>query len=192
MYKFLLKYFYSWYILPLLILHECIHVLIGTLTGLKLTKFKIYKSTVIPVYNGFISFKFERYSWKWFVSLHSPILIFLLPLILSIFYPLFLYFILYLLTTIIIYKNKAICLFFQSSGDIQYKNNIKYLTYLYENTSSDVFYFHYNKNEIEPLVLKFNLLRINEYFFLLDKNKNKNNLYKIKTKIENVYKKYIH
>ena len=162
MYKLLLKYFYSWYTLPMVYLHELCHALMAIITGIGINKIKIYKNKDQLIYNGYVSFKYNKSSWKWNLVAYAPLLL-VIPIFLM-FNPIFFYIGLYILTTIIYYDKHFIWLVFPSEIDICYKKNIEYHTYIVESTSEDLFNEFSDKNELYKLIEEYHLLNKIEFF----------------------------
>ncbi|NPV12980.1 MAG: hypothetical protein HPY57_14535 [Ignavibacteria bacterium] len=179
MYNFLLKYFYSWYILPIVLLHEGCHILAGYFLGFKILDKKLYKQTNPPIFNSYVSFKFRKYDWKWNVVLYSPILL-TLPIIFFFLHPILMYIGIYFLSTIMYFDKRFICIFLPSKPDMIYKRKIEYYSYLVENSSENEFNYFFKRNKLNELVLNKHLLNENEFFFQKKLNNNKNKTYKCK------------
>lgn len=97
--KFLLKYFYSWYTIPIIILHDLTHYIMSLLLGVKLINFKFYK-TKYHIYNIILNFDFIGVHRNKVQLIAYSQLILLLPFILMFFYPTFIFISIYIFTTI--------------------------------------------------------------------------------------------
>lgn len=115
----MIKYFYSWYTYPLCILHEGLHYLMCLLTNTKVNSFKIYRDN-IGLYNGSIKHDVPDEKWKVYLIVFAPMLLVMLPLILSFFSTIAWYLLLYVITTAIFYKKDLIWMVLPSITDITY------------------------------------------------------------------------
>lgn len=171
MMKFLLKYFYSWFILPLIIFHELTHCFVALVLGIKIKSIKLYK-TSIYLYNFTISFEYKPSKWKWYLISYSPYLM-LIVLFMFIFINIKVFFILllYYLMSIIYDGKNSIIIFLPSKADKYsvYKN--KYYQYLIDNVSSDIFFSNLRDGTIDELVEKYHLLNEIEYVHAIKKYK---------------------
>jgi len=143
-------------------------MLMGTLCGFKILKKKLFKSDFMPLYNGAISFEFKKYNWKWYMVLYSPLLL-LIPVLFIFLHPIFIYYTLYLISTMMYYKKHFIWLCLPSKGDINYKNKIDYFTYIVSFSSEEEFNYYYKKNNLNKLIKKYKLLTETEYLFKKNK-----------------------
>lgn len=158
----LLKYFYSWYTLPHVLLHEFCHIILAKLLGIKILKIKINKCSWISIYNGICIFEYKKYSWKWLCVVYAPLLQ-LIPFFLIFINPIFIYISLYLISTMIFYKKQFIWMVLPSKTDFQTKNKIKYFTYLEQKTSNDILNHYRKRNELNKLIRKYHLLTEKEF-----------------------------
>jgi len=185
-YYYILKYFYSWYILPLVFLHEICHMSMAYLVGIK-SKLKFIKND--PLINGTVFFKHKnKFHWKWYLITYAPLLL-LSPLFLMFFNQFFLYVSVYLISTIIIYKKKVICICLPSKTDIFFLKKLKYFNYIIKETSEEIFNNYLKRNSIHILLYKRKLLDMNEFFKQEKTNKKDNISYKILNYIKNKLKK---
>lgn len=167
----ILKYFYSWYTVPMMLLHELCHICVASVLGVKILKFKIFKEKVIPIYNGVVVIAYNKKHWKNKIILYSPLLL-LLPFVLMFYNIVFSYISLYFITTIMIYKKNIIFMGFPSKSDLKYLNNMSYVDYVVSN-SSEMEYNEYVKNDdLKTLIKKHHLLNGVEFEYS-KKNKNK-------------------
>jgi len=173
MYNFLLKYFYSWYILPIILLHESCHIMVGYIFGFKILNKKLYKQKNPPIYNSYVIFKFKKYNWKWLLVSYSP-LILTFPIIFFFLHPILLYVGIYFLTTVIYYNRKFICIFLPSYNDRNYKQKLEYYLYVVNNSSENELNYYLKRNNLSELISDKHLLTENEYFFDKKINKSKN------------------
>lgn len=173
MYNFLLKYFYSWYILPIVLLHESCHIMVGYILGFKILDKKLFKQKNPPLYNSYVVYKFRKYDWKWNAVLYSPILL-TLPIIFFFLHPILMYIAIYFLSTIIYYNKKLICIFLPSHPDMIYKKRIEYYSYIVENCSENELNYYLKRNKLSELISDKHLLTENEYFFDKKINNTKN------------------
>jgi len=178
MIKLLLKYFYSWYTLPMVYLHEYSHAIMAFITGIEIKKIKIYKNKKDLIYNGYVSFKYKKYGWRWFLVIYAPLLL-TIPIFLMFFNTFFLCFGLYILTTIIYYDNHIIWMVLPSKMDIFYIKKIEYYTYIVNSTSEEIFNIFLDKNELYKLIKEYNLLNNIEF---IQENINKKEKYQYNKK----------
>ena len=160
MYRKIIKYFYSWYTLPLVILHELCHVLIALLLNYKILKVKFYIDKNIPIFNGAVYLKYKPYDKKYNLVAYAPLLLLLLCFNI--------YGLLYLISTIFYYKKTWIILFLPSKNDKENINKLKYFEYIVENVGEDEFNLHLKNNMLRQLIIKNHLL--NEIEFKQFKN----------------------
>lgn len=163
MYKFLLKYFYSWYTIPIILLHEACHILSGYILGFKILDKKIYKMSDPPLFNSYVIFEYKKYSWKWNVILYSPLLL-TIPIIFFFLHPILMYIGLYFISTIMYINGNFVFIFLPSKNDYDYLKKIEYYSYIVENTSENEFNFYMKRNKLDELILKNHLLNEYEFF----------------------------
>lgn len=177
-YYYILKYFYSWYLLPMVLLHEGTHILMGLLCGFKINKVKIYNMKGnLPLWNGLVKFNYRKFDWKWYVTLYAPLLL-LIPILLMWLNPIFLFIGLYIISTIFYFRGKFYWLTLPSAGDIDYKRKIEYHTYIVNHVGEKRFNHYFKKGKLNKLIGIKRLL--NEQDFFIEKsNKNKNYQYNL-------------
>lgn len=134
--KFLLKYFYSWYTLPLVILHDLTHYIMSILAGVMVTKVRFFK-TKHHIYNIGLTFEHSEL-FKIKLIAYAP-LILLLPFILMFFYPTFLFISIYLFTTIFRVNGTFHWLVLPSKNDRHLYREWYYNQYLIENIGFENF-----------------------------------------------------
>lgn len=164
MYNFLLKYFYSWYILPMILIHESCHVIAGFIFRFKILDFKLYKQENPPIYNSYIVFAHRKYDWKWSIVLYAPVIL-VLPILLCFLHPILFYVALYFVSTIMFYDKKIICAFLPSIADRMYKKRVNYYSYLVEYSSYGEFNYYLKIRRLNDLITKYHLMTEREYFF---------------------------
>ena len=150
----LIKYFYSWYTFPIVIAHEYLHRLGCVITKTKVKSFRIYK-TDIGLYNGEMSNDIPTEKWKLYTIVYMPILLIVLPLLLSFFFYVAWFISLYILSTIIYYKKQIIWMVFPSQMDFVY-----------------IDYCNYSRNIISKFVKEIDIIKSienNSYNDLLNK-----------------------
>lgn len=174
MYNFFLKYFYSWYTLPLILLHESCHIAVGYILGFKVIKKMLVKVKNPPIYNSHVIFEYNKSRWKWIMVLYSPLLL-TLPIILFFLHPILLYIAIYFVSTIMIYKKYVICIFIPSIADRNYLKKIEYHKYVVENASEKEFNYYLKYKKIKDLVEEKHMFSETEFFLaknLLNNQKN--------------------
>jgi hypothetical protein len=161
--------FYCYYSLPLVILHELSHLFMAILLNVKFNNFKIYKMNHDMYYNGSININVNILNfkkWKICCIILSPVLLILIPTILSLFYNVFIYIILYEISTmfISIKNNIFICLFIPSYSDLKLLNFIRYKKYLIDKLGKAKFNNYKNNNiDFNVIVSINNLLNYSEF-----------------------------
>lgn len=146
------KYFYSWWILPVIILHDLLHIVTAYILGVKMVYFKFFRKNYIPN----IEVKFEHTNlWKTKMISYSPIMFILCGL----YPPLFIY----LVTTIVPYKGNFICPWTVSENDINCIKMWWYYEYIISMVGEENFNKHFKNNTLKDLVKKEHLLTIDEY-----------------------------
>lgn len=134
---FLLKYFYSWYTIPIIYLHESLHYLMALILKVKVTSWK--KTKIKPnLITLSLTFEYTPKYYKMQMINYAPLLMFL-SFILMFFIPVFIYISIYLVTTIFIYNKKIIWVALPSTNDKKYYKFWKYQTYLINSTSLEKF-----------------------------------------------------
>jgi len=172
-YYYILKYFYSWYLLPMILLHEGTHILMGLLFGFKISNIKIYRMKGnLPLWNGIVKFKYRKYDWRWKCALYSPIILFI-PILLMWLNPILFFIGLYIISTVFYYKGKFYWLTLPSAGDIDYLRKSEYYSYIVSHVGETRFNHYNKKGMLHKLVLIKRLLNEKE-FFIEKSNKNEN------------------
>lgn len=185
-YYYVLKYFYSWYILPMVLFHELSHIIVGKLTRLTILNIKIFRMKGdFPLWNGAVNFKFEKYSYKWLFTLYAPLLL-LIPIFFMFINTIMLYIGIYMISTLIIYKKRIYWLSLPSIPDLNYKMRVQYYSYLIDNVGEYKFNHYYSTGRLYSLV-QFRKLKTEKEYFNEKINKNilnkiKKYIYKIKLK----------
>ena len=183
LYKLLLKYFYSWYSLPLVILHEGCHIIVATILGFKINRVKIFKTKQLPLYSGVVTFAYRKYSWKWYAVLYAPLLLFI-PFLLIFTHPVFIYISLYFLSNILSINNKMSWAILPSKGDlktlkivrqtdIDIRNEKLYEEYLINEIGEDKYYYHIRINRLRKLIKVEKLLTKDLFIKKLNKTSKK-------------------
>lgn len=181
-YYYILNYFYSWYIMPMVLLHELTHIVAGFLMGLKILSVKIFKMKGdFPLWNGTVNFKFEKYSYKWLFALYAPLLL-LIPVSLMFINTVMFYVGLYMISTIIIYKGKVYWLALPSIPDRNYKRKVQYYSYLIDEAGESKFNHYYKTGRLYSLI-EFRKLKTENEFFNEKTNKIKKFIYNYMIKI---------
>ena len=137
-----------------------------------------------PIFNGFVQFKYKKYSWKWLVVLYSPIIL-TIPVLLMFLHPILFYIGLYIISTVIFYKKKAYWIALPSKGDFFYKKKIEYFTYIVNKTGEKKFNHFLHIRKLDRLTKLYHLLSEKEYFTEKKSNKKENFLYKLVKKLKN-------
>lgn len=164
MYNFILKYFYSWYTLPLILLHESCHILVGYILGFKLLNKKLFKQKQPPIYNSYVIFEYNKNMWKWSLVLYAPLFL-TLPIIFFFIHPIILYIGLYFLSTIMFYKGELLCIFLPSKADRNYKQKLEYYSYIINNSCEKEFNYYLKRNKLDELISQKHIFTEKEYFF---------------------------
>lgn len=133
------------------------------ITKTKVNTFRIYK-TDIGLYNGSLSHEVPDEKWKAYLIIYSPIILLILPIILSFFSLIGWLSLLYVVTNAVFYKGNMIWVVFPSGNDITYINYWKYcrnhlLNFLRNHEISDSIKNGTYNNMLE----KFNTLNFQEY-----------------------------
>ncbi|MCK9447170.1 hypothetical protein M0Q50_09990 [bacterium] len=121
----LIRHFYSWYTFPLCFLHEYLHKLGCIITNTKVNKLSFYK-TESGLYNGELDNEQPVDILNLYVIVYFPTLLIIIPLILSFFFIIAWYVLLYVISTAIFQNGKIIWMALPSQKDIDY---IKYWKY---------------------------------------------------------------
>jgi len=143
------KYFYSWYLLPIVYLHEFMHFITAKIVNIKVHKFLIYKEC--DIYNGKVITDLPDKQWKQNVISWSPILIPIFSVLLVFVSNVFFIFIFYLLTTIIYYDNHWIFMGFPSRSDIQFAKNLDYHNYISKKIGEEYYELRENGNLVKTI-----------------------------------------
>ena len=172
-YYYLLKYFYSWYVIPHILLHEGCHILMATIFGIKIKRFKFFKSDKYPLYNAVVNFEYKKYNtWKWLMVSYAPLLL-LIPVLLMFLNTILFCIGAYFISTIIFINKKPLWICLPSGIDLKYLDKLKYYSYLRTAVTEQEFNYYVKKNELHLMLLKNNLLNEMEFYMHEKQNKNK-------------------
>jgi len=166
------KYFYSWFTIPIIFMHEITHYFIALILNIKIIKFSVHKQKDTHLYNGRVITKLPKKIWKQKMISYAPVLLILIPLIFSFFNLYFLIFFIYYFSSIFKIQNRYIFIFLPSKNDIINIETFYYQHYLYEKMG-EKYYLYLEHDLVEKARKQKNLKSFSEF-----KNKSKNNLYK--------------
>ena len=126
----IIRYFYSWYLLPIIIYHELSHTIMSYLLFTNVLKFRIFKERRSSLYNGQILTSLPNRKWKQYLISYSPIIMSLIIFTLSIIYPVLIYFSIYLISSIFSYNKRLHWLILPSISDLELIDEYEYQNFL--------------------------------------------------------------
>jgi len=154
------RYFYSWYLLPIIIIHELIHYFTALILNVKILKFDIFKNKDSVLYNGILRTEIPNKRWKQFLISYSPYLL-LIPFFLSFFSSIALIISIYFLTTITKYHNTYLIIFRPSNADNEMYKYYDYKKYLSEEIGE--IYYTLDNIMIDKIILEKKLFSYNNF-----------------------------
>ena len=155
-------YFYKWYMLPIIFLHESLHYLFALLTSTKILDFKIYSNKRDILFNGLIVTELPSSKMKQILISFAPLLLFT-PVILSFYSNIFIYLLLYFITTTVKLNKQWINVMFPSKNDIELITYYDYNKYVLDFFGREKYYEYTYSGDLMKKMKENNILTYIEY-----------------------------
>jgi len=159
--KNIYRYFYSWYLFPVIFLHELTHIFIGVILGVKITNLKFVKDEKYNLYNGVVTTALPNKKWKQYLMSYSPMILLIVFLLIPI-SNIFIFISIYFLSTIFKLE-KWFFILLPSKEDVNQINIYDYHKYLKEKIGDTEYEYYRKKNDLLFIVTQKQLKTYEKY-----------------------------